>query len=79
MSNKVDIDSPEPTLSHTDAYGKANMVDIANKRVTRRVAQAKCRVFLGQLAFEMVHENKIKKVCERMLDPWKRFVPARGE
>ena len=34
-------------FSHLDAAGRARMVDVSEKPVTRRVAEASCRVLLG--------------------------------
>src|SRR5579863_3003060 len=34
-------------FSHLDAQGNAHMVDVSEKPVTRRVAEASCRVLLG--------------------------------
>ena len=36
------------TFSHLDAQGKAQMVDVSEKEVTRRVAAASCRVILSR-------------------------------
>lgn len=38
---------PSPAFSHLDAEGNARMVDVSAKAVTRRVAEAACRVLLG--------------------------------
>jgi cyclic pyranopterin phosphate synthase len=48
-------------LSHVDAAGTASMVDVAAKASTGRVAQASCRVYLGEEAYRQVAANKIKK------------------
>ena len=48
-------------LTHTDAAGKAHMVDVGDKRITKRVAVAQSRITLGQEAFQLVEENKMKK------------------
>lgn len=39
--------SSETPFSHLDAAGRAHMVDVSPKEVTRRVAQASCRVRLA--------------------------------
>ena len=38
--------SGDETFSHLDSAGRASMVDVSEKRVTRRVARASCRVLL---------------------------------
>lgn len=40
--------TPPPTFSHLDAQGRARMVDVSEKPVTRREAVASCRVVLSQ-------------------------------
>lgn len=35
---------PTPRLTHVDEHGKAHMVDVSGKPVTRRVAEARCSV-----------------------------------
>lgn len=39
--------STEKPFSHLDSLGRAEMVDVSEKRVTRRVAEATCRVHLS--------------------------------
>ena len=39
---------PESKFSHLDGGGRARMVDVSEKPVTRRVAGASCRVLLSQ-------------------------------
>lgn len=39
--------SPEKSFSHLDARGNARMVDVSQKPITRRVAEASCRVLLS--------------------------------
>ncbi|XP_067130506.1 molybdenum cofactor biosynthesis protein 1-like isoform X2 [Centruroides vittatus] len=48
-------------LTHVDEQGKANMVDISNKSESIRIAIAEGRVCLGNDAFKLVKENKMKK------------------
>jgi len=38
---------PSPSFSHLDAEGRARMVDVSEKAVTRREARASCRVLLS--------------------------------
>lgn len=35
---------PDPALTHLDDQGRARMVDVSEKAVTRRVAEASCRL-----------------------------------
>ena len=51
----------EATLTHTDSEGKANMVDVGDKPITKRVAVAEGSIFLGQQAFSLVEANRMKK------------------
>jgi cyclic pyranopterin monophosphate synthase len=39
--------SSQGSFSHLDAQGSAHMVDVSEKAVTRRVAEASCRVLLS--------------------------------
>ncbi|KAM9465821.1 molybdenum cofactor biosynthesis protein 1 isoform 1-T1 [Clarias gariepinus] len=48
-------------LTHTDAHGRASMVNVSDKAVTRRTATASARVLLGSKAFSLVHANQIAK------------------
>ena len=49
------------TLTHTDADGKCNMVDVGAKDITLRTARARCRVILGPTAYALVRDNSISK------------------
>ncbi len=49
------------TLNHIDDEGRARMVDISAKPDSARTAVAKGRVLLGQEAFNLVRENRIRK------------------
>lgn len=55
-----DVDS-KPYLSHVDQTGGVKMVDVGSKGETRRVAVATGRVSLGDVAFRLVVENRMKK------------------
>ena len=48
-------------LSHTDNDGKARMVDVADKDVTRRTATAEVRVLLDSSTFDLVRDNRAAK------------------
>jgi cyclic pyranopterin monophosphate synthase len=48
-------------LTHVDPQGKARMVDIGLKPVTRRVAEASCNIKLGPETLRLVQANRIAK------------------
>jgi len=48
-------------LSHVDEHGKAKMVDVGSKRVTRRHAVARGRVRFNAQAFRRLRENRLAK------------------
>jgi cyclic pyranopterin phosphate synthase len=48
-------------LSHTDSDGKANMVDVAAKGDTERIAIAKCRVAMAPETHALIIDGKIEK------------------
>lgn len=50
-----------PKLTHTDRKGKAKMVDIGAKPVTRREAEASCFVRLGPKTLRLVRANRVAK------------------
>ena len=50
-----------PKLSHVDARGKARMVDVGRKKVTRREAVARGSVSLSRAAFDLVAANRVAK------------------
>lgn len=43
-------------FSHLDSQGRARMVDVSDKTVTRRVATASCRVLMAPSTVERLHE-----------------------
>ena len=49
------------SLSHVDDTGRARMVDVSGKPVTRRTALAEGRVRMGEAAFALVRDNAIAK------------------
>ncbi|XP_077436890.1 molybdenum cofactor biosynthesis protein 1 isoform X2 [Vanacampus margaritifer] len=53
--------TPEPRLTHTDAQGRASMVDVGSKAPTRRAATARATVLLGPFAFGLLRENQLAK------------------
>ncbi len=48
-------------LTHTDSAGRARMVDVGDKAVTRRRARATGRIRLSAEARELVRRNQVKK------------------
>jgi cyclic pyranopterin monophosphate synthase len=48
-------------LTHVDEQGKATMVDVTDKQVSHRVAVARGKISMSELAFEMLANNKHKK------------------
>ena len=48
-------------FSHTDDRGRANMVDVGNKKTQRRRAIAKGTIFLSSNTLKLLRENQIKK------------------
>jgi cyclic pyranopterin monophosphate synthase len=48
-------------LSHTDDKGKANMVDVGDKKNQIRIAVAKGFISLNTVTVELIRDNKIKK------------------
>lgn len=52
---------PAPRLSHLDASGRARMVNISGKPVTRRVAGAAARITMSAAAFRQVVRGRAAK------------------
>ena len=50
-----------PTLTHTNPHGGVHMVDVGHKPESMRTAVAAGRVVLGEQAFRLVQENKVRK------------------
>jgi len=51
----------EPKLTHTDTAGRANMVDVGDKRPQRRIARAEGQIALAAPTRALVAENALKK------------------
>ena len=51
----------EDKLSHINQDGKASMVDINKKKITKRTAVASSKIFLNDVAYKLVKENKSQK------------------
>ncbi len=48
-------------FSHIDGSGNVRMVDVGNKKVTKRTAKARCAVLMDPSTLEAISEMKIKK------------------
>src|SRR5262245_66499757 len=48
-------------LTHLDSRGRARMVDVADKQLTLREAQAEGQVILSKDAFRLIRLNRIAK------------------
>ena len=48
-------------LTHIDDEGKAKMVDVSEKDITRREAKASGKVIMKPETLKMINENRIKK------------------
>ena len=51
----------EDQLSHINEDGKASMVNINEKKITKRTAVASSKIFLNDVAYKLVKENKSQK------------------
>lgn len=56
-----DADSTSKQLTHTDAAGKARMVDVNHKDVTERIAVASAVVNVGPEIAKLIEQNSVKK------------------
>uniref|UniRef100_A0A8C4HNN1 Molybdenum cofactor biosynthesis protein 1 n=1 Tax=Dicentrarchus labrax TaxID=13489 RepID=A0A8C4HNN1_DICLA len=54
-------EASEAQLTHTDAQGRATMVDVGGKVPTRRTATARATVILGPTAFRLLRDNQLAK------------------
>jgi cyclic pyranopterin phosphate synthase len=48
-------------LTHFDAHGRVNMVDISDKNITTRIAKATGAIRMSALALDLVKSGKAKK------------------
>ncbi|KAJ7991318.1 hypothetical protein DPEC_G00296080 [Dallia pectoralis] len=60
-SDSFKSDKPTAQLTHTDAQGRASMVDVGGKSVTRRSAAAMSTIYLGPTAFHLLQNNQLAK------------------
>ena len=51
----------EDKLSHINEDGKASMVNINEKKITKRTAVASSKIFLNDVAYKLVKENNSQK------------------
>nr|XP_020497261.1 molybdenum cofactor biosynthesis protein 1-like [Labrus bergylta] len=61
VSNTHQNETTEAQLTHTDAQGRASMVDVGGKNPTRRAATASATVILGPIAFQLLRDNQLAK------------------
>ncbi len=50
-----------PDFSHLDDEGRARMVDVGDKPVSRRTARASCRVLMQSETIEKIRQHQVKK------------------
>lgn len=48
-------------FSHIDSEGKAKMVDISEKKITKRTAKAYGKIYMKKSTLELIKTNQIKK------------------
>jgi cyclic pyranopterin phosphate synthase len=46
-------------LSHVDNKGNPQMVDVSDKKITKRIAKAQATVHLGKLILDQIHNNEL--------------------
>ena len=51
----------ENKLSHINEDGKASMVNVNEKKITKRTAIASSKIFLNDVAYKLVKDNKSQK------------------
>lgn len=51
----------EFSLTHIGDTGKAQMVDVSSKQISKRVAVASCKVILGRKVFDLISANQMAK------------------
>ena len=61
LQKKAYMTKPAPHLTHFDASGKAHMVDVGDKAVTRRVAKACGSISMLPATFALIAEGSAKK------------------
>lgn len=48
-------------LTHVDSTGKASMVDVSEKPITTREAEAIAKIYVGPEVAHLIHSNNLKK------------------
>jgi len=48
-------------LTHVDSTGKASMVNVGHKNMTKRTALASGKIYLGEEVFKLVENNQMRK------------------
>ena len=48
-------------LTHIDESGNANMVDVGDKDIIKRTAEASGKIYLSKDTIKLIEENNIKK------------------
>ena len=48
-------------LTHTDSKGKAQMVDVGNKAIQKRIAEAEGKILLNKETLRLIEEDSLKK------------------
>lgn len=64
QTNDINIheyNTADDKLTHTDALGRAKMVDVGGKSPTQRKATASATVILGPVAFKLLRDNQLAK------------------
>ena len=61
LQKKAYMTKPAPHLTHFDASGKAHMVDVGDKAVTRRVAKACGSISMLPATFSLIENGNAKK------------------
>lgn len=56
-----DVRDADSQLSHVDASGRASMVEVAHKDSSVRIAKASAVVHVGNVAFQLIEADQIKK------------------
>lgn len=60
-SNAISESSINQALTHTDASGKASMVDVGSKGITTREATAKASIMMQPSTLALIEANELKK------------------
>ncbi|MEM6999655.1 MAG: cyclic pyranopterin monophosphate synthase MoaC [Pseudomonadota bacterium] len=61
MTQRPDQEPLATTLTHVDATGQANMVDVGDKAITQREARAAARVDMQPATLKAIRDNQVGK------------------